>query len=192
MSYKPTFKEIRSAMLDNGYTFFTAPLSINIVGVRCSLDQNLFDDVICVLWYDHAKREQIRYFSATTLPGYSWLRTLINPKGSFIMAEGQYKGAYEIGLHKGRWALVQKKPVSHYRDNNKDLKHDLKGELYSDVCAANIHDTNSINSKYVNKWSAGCQVINNNFGVFRAICESSARLYGSSFTYTLLGRDRIR
>ena len=189
MTFKPTFQEVREVILNKGYKFFTGAYSINIIGIRCSLNKNIFDDTICILYYDAKHEEKIYYFPATTLAGHSWLKRLINPKGTFILKEGQFLGVYKEGLHKGRWGLVQNKPLPHYRDNNKDLNHDLKGEVHYGMCAANIHDTNGIESKYVNRWSAGCQVINKNFDRFKAICKMSFAKYGKIVSYTLINKN---
>ena len=54
--------------------------------------------------------------------------------------------------------------------------------------AATARDT-----KYVNSWSAGCQVINNtkNFYEFMDLCKVSANKFGNSFTYTLICEDDL-
>ena len=47
-----------------------------------------------------------------------------NVKGTAILVPGQYRGAYKIGFHKGKYkALVQAKPVKLYIDNDKDNKY---------------------------------------------------------------------
>ena len=59
----------------------------------------------------------------------------------------------------------------------------------------NIHRSNPYDKSYlVEKWSAGCQVFQSvkDYDEFLDICKESAKLYGNSFTYTLLTEQEIR
>ena len=75
------------------------------------------------------------------------------------------------------------------------LPEDNTSKLYSEVevdesyFGINIHRTDPYNAaKYINSWSAGCQVINNpkDFKSFMDIVEQSRKIYGNKFTYTLI------
>jgi hypothetical protein len=48
-------------------------------------------------------------------------------------------------------------------------------------------------STQIDKWSAGCQVIaaNSDFKLFMEVVNKSAKLYGNSFTYTLVESNDI-
>lgn len=65
----------------------------------------------------------------------------MNPKGTAILAPGQYQSSHKIGLHRGKYkALVQHRPVTVYRDNNKDSKYDLEPtKKDTGIFGINIH-----------------------------------------------------
>ena len=112
-----------------------------------------------------------------------------NTCGTAILVPGQYRGCWKIGKHKGSYtALVQQKPVSVYRDNNRDDIYDMEPEtIKKGVYGINIHKaSDTMKSKFIDKWSAGCQVFQSkeNFLSFMDLCKKQERLYGNSFTYT--------
>ena len=60
----------------------------------------------------------------------------------------------------------------------------------------NIHRATSRAGKtstYVDKWSAGCQVISSNddWNKFLKICERARDIHGNSFSYTLISSNDI-
>ena len=122
---------------------------------------------------------------------------VINAKGTAILAPGQYRGCWELGKHKGQYkALVQKKNIKVYRDNNRNDVYDmLCHKTDTGVFGLNIHRSNEYRtSKYVDKYSAGCQVFANpkDFDAFIRLCEKQKQLYGNSFTYTLIDESDVR
>ena len=186
---KPTLEEISSALTRLGHkVFVNGELNLNLVGIRKDYAaSNRFDDTFCVFakeggdWF-------IKHWPCTTDPGWYYLD---NPavKGTAILKEGQYLGAYEIGLHKGMsQALTQKKPVTVWRDTNKDRQLD-KMTTDTGLFGINIHRAN-INQTSVNvdKWSAGCTVFANpyDFAELLELARRSEAIWGNSFTYTLI------
>lgn len=123
-------------------------------------------------------------FPITTLPGEHYLRKLLNPRGTAILAPGQYVNAYALGLHKGKPALVQVAPVTVYRDGNRDQNFDLVNPE-SGMFGINIHRAGKF-SNFVNSWSAGCQVFRreSDFEFFLDLCRGSRDPW--RFTYTLI------
>lgn len=87
-----------------------------------------------------------------------------NPKGTFIMAPGQYPQCWTSGLHNEKYqAWIQSGPAvfNGWRDLNLDGKLDMTGPLYSDCSAVNGHTVrvdSDVNDVVYNA-SAGCQVI---------------------------------
>jgi len=74
-------------------------------------------------------------------------------------------------------------------DANRDTTIDKDGEIYTGIFGINIHRSNPSNqSQVVEKWSAGCQVFQKvaDFNFFMNCCRKAAKIYGNSFTYTLL------
>lgn len=195
-----TYRNVKRVMLQKGYKFFTRIDSINIVGIRVQDSSNEFSDRICVLYIDARGREVIETFRATTKAGKHWLLNPLNSKGTAIVCEGQYLGVYKIGIHnrsrpsRSYEALEQKGIMKYFRDNDRDSEHDYTGPIYEGNYKTNIHRSGKTGwSRFVDKWSAGCQVIagvesngQTSWERFMYLCKLSAKKYGNSFTYTLL------
>ena len=151
---------------------------------------NKFDDHITLSYKDNGEWVY-RCYNATTDPGKHWLRTLLNPRGTAILVPGQYRGAYKIGKHQNRYeALVQRKPVKVYRDNDRDMEYDTKTtSIQEGLFGINIHRASSSTvSKLIDKWSAGCQVIASpyEYSDFLVKVRRASDIWGNSFTYTLI------
>ena len=197
-----TPENIKSYFAGKDYKFFDTPdkkLNLNIVGVRRdNQGTNTFDDFLLVMYREEELMISHRW-QATTDPGKYWLLNPMNPKGTAVLVPGQYRGTWQLGKHQGKYeALVQRKPVKVYRDNNKDETIDynnittLVDEGYFGI---NIHRSNPYDQSYViNKWSAGCQVFKkiDDYNQFMGLCRESAKLYGPQFTYTLIDEKDLR
>ena len=196
--YKPRIEQLKAVFKKKGYALKEGVWELNIIGIRNSQSQpNAFDDTICVLFKDHYNDDTLRCFSATTDPGQFWLLHPICVQGCAIMKEGQYKDVYKIGNHKGYKALEQIGKITFFRDNNLDAKLDFFGKNekeISEVIKANIHHASATSTSIsVDKWSAGCQVINSGWLDFIELCDQSALVTGKSiFTYTLLNSDEVK
>jgi len=195
-------ENIKSYFQAQEYKFFDTPdrkLNLNVIGVRRdNQGTNTFDDFILVMYREEELMVSKRY-QVTTDPGKYWLLNPLNPKGTAILKPGQYRGTWQLGKHQGKYeALVQRKPVKVYRDNNKDEVLDYNSmttmvdEGYFGI---NIHRSNPYDQSYtVNKWSAGCQVFKKveDYNKFIKLCKDSAKIYGNSFTYTLIEEKDLR
>lgn len=165
------------------------PYNLNIVGVRdLSAVPNTFGDCICVFYQSRGDWFTLAW-PATTMPGTPYLFKPINFKGAAILAPGQYKGAYKIGLHKGSYpALVQARPLQVFRDNDLDGFPEEKEEyIETGLFGINIHKASTY-SRIVGVSSAGCQVFQSpqHFADFMELCDLSRQYWGNSFTYTLV------
>lgn len=176
------------------YAFFTkGDYNLNIIGIRANTTiPNKFDDLICLV-YKVEDNWICKAYPATTDPGLYYMQNPMSVKGTAILKEGQYRGAFKIGKHQGKYeALVQNKSLPVYRDGNKDNKHDfIESNVETGMFGINIHRATGIEgaeSVQVDKWSAGCQVIAsyNNFKEFMNIVNKASKIYGSTFTYTLI------
>ena len=119
-----TPKNITSLMKAKGYVFFdnaNKKLNLNLIGVRRdNQGTNRFDDFMLVLYREEELMVQKRY-AITTDPGKDWLEHPINPEGTAILVPNQYRSTWQLGKHQGKYeALVQRKKVAVWRDNNKD------------------------------------------------------------------------
>jgi hypothetical protein len=191
-----TPKNIKSYFAAKDYKFFDTPdkkLNINIIGVRRdNQGSNTFDDFL-LLMYRQEELMVTHRWQITTDPGKYWLLNPMNPKGTAVLVPDQYRSTWQLGKHQGKYdALVQRKPVKVWRDNNKDEVIDynnivtLVDEGYFGI---NIHRSNPYDQSYViNKWSAGCQVFKKieDYDKFIEFVKESAKIYGNGFTYTLI------
>lgn len=176
---KYSYTELEAKFAELGYQWPT----LHLVGVRSKANEkNKFDDHIYLF-----NGPLMQVFTCTTNPGTHWLKNLMNPKGCAVLKPGQYVDSWKLGMHQGKYkALVQAKPITVYRDNNKnDLAEEL-GKEDTGLFGINIHHANSSAvSSIIDKWSAGCQVLNDpkQFATLLTACENSGK---SAFTYTLL------
>lgn len=181
--------EVRQVMDKKGYQFFSeGDYNLNIIGVRSGREvTNKFDDTLVVVYKARGNWTSF-CCSCTTDPG---LGPMKNPgaRGRAVMKPGQYVGAYKLGMHKGSHkALVQVKPVTVYRDRNGDGVLDYENPD-TGLFGINIHwSSRTHTSTQVDNWSEGCQVGTSPeaYDTFIALCEKAAKIYGNSFTYTLL------
>lgn len=184
------------ALLDTirqrNYLIYDRPFELNIVGVRADTTvPNRFDDTIYVFFRNNIGQWILYPFAATTDPGTYWLQHPMNQDGTAILKEGQYVDAYQIGLHRNQYlALVQKKPVTVYRDYDRNAVLDfLNGVQQTGYFGINIHRASLTGTtKTIDKYSAGCQVLSDitDFKTFMQLCEQHRNLYGNQFTYTLI------
>jgi hypothetical protein len=194
--YKPTIAQLKRAFAAKGYKLRSGEYELNIIGIRNdSAQPNSFDDTLCVLFKDDYGDETLLCFPATTDPGLYWLLNPMNVNGTAIMCEGQYKKVYKLGLHRGYKALQQVGKIDFVRDNDRDRELDFNAaKKIHEVIYANIHRAaENESSTTVDKWSAGCQVIQKGWQEFIDLCEKSCLVREeNSFDYTLLNlRDII-
>lgn len=195
---RPSVSDLIDRMEAQGHAVFrnqSQPFNLNIVGVRAPMEEQELDefgDWICVFWKDGREWKSFTR-RITTLPGSHYLiRRLLNPRGCAILVPGQYRGAYGLRLHNGKYeALCQTwKSVRVYRDGDRDREFDLDpGTIMRGRFGINIHRAKpkGITAK-VNFYSAGCQVFQDadDHSDFVKLCRTARRNWGNRFTYTLL------
>lgn len=192
----PTFEQLQTAVERCGFRWFNrGDYNINIVGVRShDARSNRFNDYLCVAFY-MAGEPHLYCFEATTDPGVYWRKNPMHIDGSAIVKPGQYPSLWQLGLHQGKYrALVQRGPVTVYRDNNRDTVVDAKGTEQTGLFGINLHRAAEAGkSDRVGKWSAGCQVIacSVDYQLLLALCSQAAKRYGNGFTYTLLTEAQL-
>ncbi len=176
-----------------GHTIYDRPYQLNIVGVRSNnVKANSFDDELHVFYRIPEGKWQHHVFTITTDPGTYWLKNPIAPAGTALMKAGQYKDAYGLALHQGKYqALCQiHKPVKVIRDYDRNATLDfLNGKEEYGMFGINIHRARQTGSTgAIDRYSAGCQVFQNSedFTLFMQLCKAHRVLHGNIFTYTLL------
>jgi hypothetical protein len=153
-------------VFDGGHAF-----NLNIVAIRNSQrkqDLDVFDDMItCTYRQEQNGRWITKSWQCTTDPG---LIALLDPTRfntsdgtAIVKAPQQMRGAYELGLHRKRYeALVQRKPITIYRDNDRDKVLDMDPDSeYTGLFGCNIHKAGHNSSRISGDtytWSAGCIV----------------------------------
>jgi len=171
----------------------TKNFNINIVGVRTDDNTaNSFNDWMIIFWKYGGWWNNMT-FPISADPGTYWRENPMNVKGTAILKPGQYSGMWQVGKHQGKYdALVQRKPCTVYRDNNKDNVLDTNSSTDSGLFAINHHKAGK-NSTQVDKWSAGCQVQPNEdlFDIEMRIFKQAAENWGNSFTYTLIHQNDL-
>ena len=180
-----------------GYAYFTnGAYNLNIIGVRAAGRNitNSFDDVLVLIYKSPSGQWQRQIYNITTDPGRYYMLNPTTRKGTAILVPGQYRGAYQIAYHKGKYkALCQRKPLPVYRDGNKDDKFDLNPlSIDKGIFGINIHKAGD-NSTLVNGWSYGCCVLSKSvdFNALMRLAERSASIYGNSFTFTLINEEDL-
>lgn len=185
--------DIRVFYKNLGYPIDERPYAVNICGFRKnSKKSNAFDDVISIGFYDSKKKWNQYDYKATTDPGTFYL---LNPEkfnklGTAIVKPNFYKNAYAIGWHYDHEALTQVlAQVEIWRDYNRDSTLDFyNGTSYWGFFGTNIHWSGDYRKTTVDRWSAGCQVIEdpNDFRQFMTFCRKHRDLYGNVFSYGLI------
>ncbi|MBK9151104.1 MAG: hypothetical protein IPM26_08915 [Saprospiraceae bacterium] len=164
---KPTLQQIKDAYQRKGYTYFNGsiPYNLNLWGIRKQFGEiDHFDDLLGVSYSDENGQEIILIHKATVDPGkFYLLNRLGNPKGTFILAPGQYISCWQTGLHgKSKYsALVQRpgyKDFKGWRDDilngQIDRKLDGNGQFFRDVQGLNMHRSNTSFAAFVGEYSA--------------------------------------
>ena len=187
-------RNIINALKDKGYVIYDQPYQLNIVGVRnAESEPNKFDDQLYVFYKDENWNWILKEYPITTDTGTFWLLNPMSSLGTAMLKEGQYVDAYKQGLHKGQYtALVQQKPVTTYRDYDRNAVFDFGQRESTGNYGINIHKAGA-DSQNVDKWSAGCQVFqkSEDFQEFMQLTDKHKSNYGNNYTYTLLDERAV-
>lgn len=186
--------DIQAVMDAKEHVFFglKKQYNVNLIGIRSETEEvNHFDDYLYVIYRNAEENILSREFQITTDPGKHWLNHPMNKDGTAIVVPGQYRGLWCLGKHRNDYmALRQKGKISVYRDDDRDNELDFDPKTIQEgLYGINCHRSNPYtNSYYVDRWSAGCQVHKyvKNFNTMMMVCNRAAKIYGNSFTYSLL------
>jgi len=191
-------QDIVDEMQSLGYDVDTRPNALNVVGIRdasVAVPEN-YSDNIAYFWYDNNGNLQGKIAEATTTPSVQYLQNPIagSVGGTAIMKQGQYKNAYQLGLHRNKYeALVQTGgPVTVIRDSDRNSILNYFGNVTSGYYGINIHRSTAsyASQDKIGPDSAGCQVFRwvDDFNDMMAKARISKNLYGNKFTYTLIDK----
>lgn len=178
-------------MNKKGHVIFdneSKPYNLNFIAVRDMGGQ--WNDQFFLLWKHNGKWSHVTWMG-TTDPGAYYLKNPLNVEGTAILPEGQHRGLYKMGLHRGKYkALVQAREVEVYRDGDKDSTPELNSlKLYKGWHGINCHRAHATAEvATIGKYSAGCQVTHNidEYGTFLFLVEQAMKYWGKKLTYTIL------
>jgi len=189
----PTYQELKRAVRAKDYVWFgNRPYDLNVIGIRNpERTSGQFDDTLCIAYIDANGRERVFACPFTTDPGPYYLQRTLTSKGCAILKLGQYRGAYQIGSHRNYTALRQIRPVTVFRDNNKNTELDWdRVPTETGMFAINIHRNLADGiAKEVGQYSAGCQVIqsSDDFAYVMSLVRRQKLVIGTDIvSYTLL------
>jgi len=146
------------------------PKGFWILGVRSNEDTpNMFDDK----FYLFRGEQFIDVTSGTTNPGFTILaggfKDFNTVGAAVVKADEWYINLWKFGKHRGKMeALLQTgSKIKFYRDGNLNGKSEELGMLMEGFIGINFHANtynfaSKVKKEYINDWSAGCQVINDN------------------------------
>jgi len=185
--------EILTKLEERGFVTFSGNYNLNLIGVRKDKQiPNKFCDDFYIVYQDGSDWV-IHKFPFTSLAGTYWLQNPSRVTGCAVMVHNkQYRGAYELGLHRGQYtALCQTgAEVSVWRDNDKNIHADYDGKIETGYFGINIHRASRTHqSEFVNRWSAGCSVLANpsHFNILiKAVKRQIQNGFGSKCSYTLV------
>ncbi len=193
----PTYKQLKDIAHKKGYVWFTNAYDLNFIGIRSSSKQAVeFDDTIAIAYKDSMGHERVFCAPFTCDPGEYYLKHPLNPKGTAIIPEGQYRSLWILGKHKGYVALVQRLGIRVLRDNNKN--NTLEGNLttYTEMGGFNFHRALEQDiAKTIGKFSAGCQVVQipEDFAYIISLVRLQVKYVKSAIvSYTLIKEEDIK
>lgn len=192
-----TAKTITDTLKRLDYPVFKGDYNLNLVGIRSSdKDANSFNDRLVVI-YELDRKQVMHVFPQTTDPGVFYRENPINVDGTAVLVPGHHPSCWALGAHQGKYkALVQRGPMSVYRDNNADQHIDTDdASIQTGLFGINLHRANAnYSSMQVDRWSAGCQVLASpeDFDLVMALANKSAVTYGRQFSYTLLTEEQLQ
>lgn len=167
----------------NNYPLATKKNEVNICYIEgCNSDftlnddrSNYFNDLRLLFTFFDGNPIVLGRWEATTEPGSFYTKNPLNPKGAARIKFGYYV-AWKVGIHKDHEALIQVKPVSVYRDFNKDGVR-TGDAIDTGLFGINQHWGGDNPFSDVGKWSAGCLVGRTKKGQreFMALVKSDPR-----------------
>lgn len=167
--------------------------NLNIWGFRSdSKDTKTYNDSCAVFWENHRRQWNIEYFEITTDPSNLLLENPINGTGTAILKEGHHKAIWSLGYHKDRKdhrALVQTRPCTVYRDNDKNGLIGTNLPTETGMFGINMHRASGVhNNRLIGLYSAGCQVhydVDMYNRVFIPLVQAAYNEGFTQFSYTL-------
>lgn len=192
------YNKLKEIVLAKGYTWFSGAYDLNVIGIRSrNRAADSFDDQMWVCYIDAHGNARMFELPITTDPGLNYLKKPLHGKGCAILAPGQYRGMWRIGLHQGKYrALVQRGACTVYRDNNLDavLDYDMM-KTETGIFGINFHYiSRGTIVESIGRGSAGCQVspVFEDHSYVMSLVDLQVRfIHSDAVSYTLLLADDL-
>jgi hypothetical protein len=192
-----TFKQVAKAVRGQGYAFFdSGDYNLNLIGIRAAggNPDDTFNDTLAVLFYQN-RRPMMLTMACTTDPGRHYLENPLTERGTAILKPGQYRGMWNMGLHRKYIALVQRRACTVYRDNNRDPFVDTDHvSTDTGLFGINCHRAaEALDARQIGRYSAGCQVVqhDSDFQLLLSLARIAANRWGAGLSYTLLSEHQL-
>ena len=193
---------LRSVERAGHVIFVDGAFNLNLVGIRSLNRQaNKFDDLLTATYRDASAAWQTHYWPCTLEPGAFWLEHPAKVEGTAILADGQHRSAFCIGIHKPNTpnayrCLVQHRPVRVWRDATKDLTLDWPANDQGKPGWYSIQIHRAHYSKVVSDvgpWSGGCPVVQvpEHFAELMSLVDIARPQWGDAFTLTIMSEDKF-
>lgn len=187
-----SYKDLKKVLERKGYEFFDkGSFNINIVYFRnSSIFTDKYTDTLYIA-YKNGITETLFEAPCSTKAGSYYVKnpiTYLGVKGTAVMQEGQWKGAYQF-IDNNSWLntpyLKQIKPIKVWRDGLIDADIDEVNQQEG-IFGIHCHTAGDIRNLVYN-WSAGCLVTPRaKWLEALEIIRESAKRYGNTFTVTLI------
>ena len=211
-----TYQEVKKAVLNQGFRWFSAPYSLNNVWERTSnVITNKFTDFRHICWLDDKGVEHILSLPATTKPGlYKSILEPVTVNGitgtAVIKFPQQVIGGWQFRDTNKEFShypyFRQVKPADYLRDGDKDNMIDEPDcddkdkyecpEVDDSIFGTHWHIMSrpgTYGSGLVNNWSKGCcGQPEPEYEKTLEITRKSAALYGNKFTGTFLKSEHFK
>ncbi len=187
-------KEVIKAIHRKGHILFERtdkPYNLNFIAVRDIGGQ--WNDQFILMWKYKTGWAFVPWMG-TTDPGAFYLKKPLNVKGTMILPEGQHRGFFKKGKHRGRYkCLKPAREVGVYRIPKGWTYADIEklSDLTLDIGwhGSNYHRAHTeVEVKKIGLYSAGCQVAQNidEYGESLHITDQGFKHWGDTLTYTIL------
>jgi hypothetical protein len=206
-SYDNSFVgQVCQYMKDRSYALDKGAGQINIIYVEgCNADGTLnadapneFNDRRLLITFEGSTPKIVGNWEATTEPGFYYTDYPMNPQGAARIKFGQYKGCWQVGIHGNsvpHEALVQVRPVTVFRDYNRDMARTGDKEDAGNF-GINQHGGYDYLYSNISQASAGCLVGRTMQGheEFMTIVKSDPRYRSNQdfeFTTAIIPGDKL-
>ena len=163
----PTYAQLAGYRRAHGLPWFRHGWDLNLLICR-SEEIGTYDDLVAVACIDDAGREFVRCYPATGEAGAAVYLKPSHPDGTVYVLDQHVPGGLELGLHKDRSALRQRRSFAYVRwpaDGTVPTPAMLAaraedGHQFDDIRYTNVHNRAGDRSPaVVNRDSEGCTVI---------------------------------